>query len=230
MENRPDSRPRRRRPGAFALAALVAGAGLVASVVIMSALGAMPVSAAPTTSCDSSGSPVTVHYEIAGGYPGSASGFAVSGVVLSNFPADCDGATVTLAMWGNSAGDPSVVPSSDKLLSTADSTLDPCSQKSLSTPLVVTNESITLSLCATGGPAGYASVHDLTLLTLFVPATSGGALGASTSNSPAGTVVPTPVTGAAPSLASDLLALGIALLLAGAVVYASGARRWHGTN
>jgi hypothetical protein len=133
-------------------------------------------------------------------------------------------------MWGNSAGDPSVAPSSDKLLSTADSTLDPCSQKSLSTPLVVTNESITLSLCATGGLAGYASVHDLTLLTLFVPATSGGALGASTSNSPAGTVVPTPVTGTAPSLASDLLALGIALLLAGAVVYASGARRWHGTN
>lgn len=190
-------------------------------------------------SCDS-GSPVSVHYEIAvGSYPGSNSGAAVSGVVLSGFPAACDGAAVTLEMRGNRAGDPLLTP--NILLSTADSKLDPCSQRVLSTPLVVTNGSITLSLCERGGQAGYASVHDLTLLTLLMsapiptststptPTPTSGVLGVHTSPSPSqrhhssvlGATTLTPATGAdLPVVISRVfMILSMAFMLAGLWVW-----------
>lgn len=237
MGNRSEFHPWRRGTGALGLTMLLAGAGLVAAVAIMSALGAMPVYADSSSTCDSSGSPVTVHYEVAvGSYPGVTSSFAVSSVVLSDFPTACDGVAVKLEMLGNSAGDPSVAPSANTLLSTADSTLDPCTQDALTAPLVVAaNGSITLPLCATGGPAGYVSVHDITELGLFLSATTGGVLGISTASpAPAGgvlgTSVVTPVTGSGSSLSSNLIAVGIGLLIIGAFAIASAARRPHPTE
>jgi hypothetical protein len=196
----------------------------------------MPAYAAPSPSCDSTGSPVTVHYEAAvGSHPQINSGGVVTGVVLSDFPTACDGFAVKLEMLGNSAGDPSVAPRADTLLSTADSTLDPCTQDSLTAPLVVAaNGSITLQLCATGGPAGYVSMHDLTELSLFLSAPTGGVLGISTASpAPAGAVlgtsVVTPATGSGSSLSSNLLGVGIGLLIIGAFAIAGAARRRHPT-
>ena len=236
MDYRSEFHSWRRGTGALALTILLAGAGLIAAVAIMAALGAMPAYAQSSTPCDSAGSPVTVHYEAAvGSYPGVTSPVAVSGVVLSDFPAACDGVAVKLEMLGNSAGDPSVAPNADTLLSTADSTLDPCTQDSLTAPLVVAaNGSITLPLCATGGPAGYVSVHDLTQLSLFLSAPTGGVLGISTASpTPTGPVlgtsVVTPATGSGSSLSSNLLGVGIGLMIIGAFAIAGAARRRHPT-
>jgi LPXTG-motif cell wall-anchored protein len=148
---------------------------------------------------------------------------------LSGFPAGCNGEAAKLEMRGNSAGDPSVAPSADTLLSTADSTLDPCSQATLAHPLVISGGSITLSLCATGGPAGYVVVHDLTLLSLFLSPSSSGVAGTTTTPSRSsgvagiGTVVPS--TGAASSLSAPLLGLGVALLLGGWIAIVGATRR-----
>jgi hypothetical protein len=209
---------------------LVAGAALIAGVAVTSVLGATPGYAA--SSCDSSGSPVTVHYEAAlGSYPGVTSGVAVSGVVLSNFPAACNGSAVKLEVRGNSAGDPSVPAAADTLLSTADSTVNPCTQKPLSSPGVVTNAAISLVLCPTGGPAGYFSVHDITLVSLFLAQATGGVAATTTATpSPTGGVagisVVTPATGGAMPVPSGLLGLGVALMLVGGfAVGATGYRR-----
>jgi hypothetical protein len=138
-------------------------------------------------------------------------------------------------MLGNNAGDPSVAPSANTLLSTADSTLDPCTQDSLTAPLVVAaNGSITLPLCATGGPAGYVSMYDITQLSLFLSTPAGGVLGISTASPTAtgpalGTSVVTPATGSGSSLSSNLLGVGIGLIIIGAFAIASAARRRHPT-
>jgi hypothetical protein len=207
---------------------LVAGAGLIAGVGIMTALGAMPVYAQAASSCDAAGSPVTVHYLGAlGSYAGVNSRWAVSGVVLSDFPPACDGVAVKLLMLGNSAGDPSLAYGADTLLSTADSTLDPCTQQALAAPLVVADGSISLSLCAAGGPGGYVSVHDITALSLFLSAPSGPPATATSSPTASGgaggsTVVPN--TGSGSSLGSNLLGVGIGLLIIGAFAVAGAAR------
>ncbi len=229
MPNRSEPNSKRQQPVVWALAALVTGAGLLASVAVLAFLGVMPVSA-QATSCESF-PPVTVHYETAvGSYRGISSGVAVSGVDLSGFPTGCDGHTVTLQMWGNSAGDPSEPFSADTLLSTANSALDPCTQAPLASPVVVANGSITLTLCPTHGVARYASVHDLTALNLLVSATTpaqvvkGQSTTAPTSTSSSspgkhgGTLAATtPSSGAhlPVSLAEFLLLLGFALVVIG---------------
>ncbi len=217
-------------PRGFALAALLAGGGLLASVALLAALGVMPV-AAEQPSCGL-GPPVVVHYETAvGTHPAIDSRVAVSGVVLSGFPSACDGETVRLEMWGNTAGDPSVPLSGDRLLSTADSRLAPClPRRALSTPVVVgTNGAITLSLCPGGGPAGYVSVHDLTRLSLSMsPAPRSGQVKGQSTTKPSGPPgsagqhggvlgATTPLTGAhLPLVLSwSLMLIGIALLFLG---------------
>jgi hypothetical protein len=144
------------------LATCVLVASIVTAVgVVLPAFLAAPASA--LGSCDTS-IPVVVSYTV-GGQPGS---MKVSAVELTGFPVSCDGATVVLQLWGNSAGDPSVPMSGDTLLSMADSTLDPCTKATLATPLTVTGGNIDLPLCPTGGAGGDASVHDLTLVALTV--------------------------------------------------------------
>ncbi|MGH9070433.1 MAG: hypothetical protein ACRDX8_04515 [Acidimicrobiales bacterium] len=190
---------------------LLCGAGLIVGAALTAILGAPLVDA--QAGCDASGTPVSVHY---------ATVFRngqgeVSAVTLTGFPAACDGQTVTLQMYGNSTGNPSLPLSSDKLLSTADSALDPCTQSKLTRPLAVSSGAIALSLCGSGGPAGYAGVRELTDLSLYLPAVSGGVLGASTDPGSTGTVVPT--TGAGFSLSDLMLLLGILLLLVGVVLF-----------
>ncbi|MGC1908784.1 MAG: hypothetical protein WA809_04195 [Candidatus Dormiibacterota bacterium] len=187
----------------------VAGSVLVLSSALMAVLGATPVSA--QGSCDASGTPVTVSYQTAGS-DSAISGVAVSQVVLSGFPAACDGVTATLQLFGNTAGNPALPLSSDTVLSTANSTLDACTRKQLATPLEVNAGSLTLPLCASGGSGGYVSVHDLTALALYLPAgPGGGVLAASTT----GTGAAVPVTGASLPWASLVLLLGLLLLVAG---------------
>jgi hypothetical protein len=222
MAHGPESHRRTRRSGILALAALVAGAALIAGVAITSVVGATPGYAA--SSCDSSGSPVRIKYEAAvGSYPGVTSAVAVSGIVMTDFPAACNGSAVKLEVRGNSAGDPSLAPAADRLLSTADSTVNPCTQKQLSHPGVVTNAAISLVLCPAGGPAGYFSVHDVTLLSLFLAEASGGVVTTNPTPTPtpsptggvAGISVVTPSTGSASPVTFDLLGLGVALMLVG---------------
>lgn len=222
----------------LALISAAIGAGMLASVALLVGLGVVPVSA-QQAACDQI-PPVAVHYQtVAGHYPGVTSAIAVSGVVLSGFPGACDGHTVTLRMWGNSAGDPSLPVSSDRLLSTANSSLQPCTQRTLSRPVVVTNGSIALALCAAGGPGGYVSVHDLTALALLVSAegTQGQVKAQSTtapsSGPPSPGLVPPPrhqgtLGATTPSSGAHLLlALAEFLVVMGAALLALGVWMWR---
>jgi hypothetical protein len=187
----------------------VAGSVSVIASALMAVLGATPVSA--QGSCDASGTPVTVTY-LSTGSDSAISGVAISQVVLSGFPAACDGMTATLQLFGNPAGNAALPLSSDTLLSTANSALDACTGKQLATPLEVSSGSLTLPLCASGGAGRYVSVHDLTALALYLPAgPGGGVLAASTTGS--GALVP--VTGASLPWDSLVLLLGLLLLVAG---------------
>ncbi len=143
------------------LACVLVASIMTAVGVVVLAFLAPPVSA--QGSCDTS-TPVVVSYTV-GGQPGS---MKVSSLDLSGFPVNCDGATVVVQMWGNTAGDPSVPMSADTLLSTADSTLDPCTQTTLATPMTVAGGTIDLSLCPISGAAGEVSVRELTLVALVV--------------------------------------------------------------
>ncbi len=155
--------------------------GVLTGLIVLGALagtglggsGSWPVGEVPgfsdayaLGSCDVAGAPALVRLMV--GWGGALSAPAVSGASVDGLPATCDGATVELQFWGNPAGDPKVPPSGDSLLSTARSTLDPCTQVQLANPVAIVNGALTLSLCPSGGPAAYADVHDLTLLTLFV--------------------------------------------------------------
>lgn len=197
------------------------GALLIAGAGAASLLGATPAYA--TSTCDSSGSPVSVHYVVPAADP-----HHVSSLVLSDFPAACDGSAVKLDFYGNGAGDPSQPQSNDTLLSSADSTLDPCTQQTLAHPYVVSSESITLTLCATGGAAGVVDVHDLTLLQLFLAPASGGVAATTTSPPPtsgvSGLSTVTPTTGAGSSLLA-FAAAGAALIVLGLLAIAGAAPR-----
>lgn len=115
--------------------------------------------------CGASSAPATAHFVAAMG--ADRVGY-ISAVDLSGFDAGCDGDTAVLRLWGNPAGDPAVPLSGDSLLATLDSTLDSCTQLPLNTPMTVQDGNIDLGLCPTGGPAAYVSIHDLTLVELFV--------------------------------------------------------------
>jgi hypothetical protein len=94
----------------------------------------------------------------------------VAGVTLHGFDEDtCDGQPVTVTLSGNQAGNPAA-PATD-VLSSFDSTVNACSGKALSEPVVVKDGSISLRGCqSTKDPAlgAYADLHDLTLLRVEV--------------------------------------------------------------
>ena len=139
--------------------------GVAVFAVYAAASNARPATAASTeVSCSASSAPVTAHYVAAMGT--NHVGY-ISAVDLSGFAAGCDGDTAVLQLWGNTAGDPSVPMSGDSLLATLDSRLDSCTQLPL-TPMTVHDGNIDLTLCPTGGPAAYVSIHDLTLVALVV--------------------------------------------------------------
>jgi uncharacterized repeat protein (TIGR01451 family) len=159
----------RRRRAKVPLRSLVATAGFVVfSATAVWAIGAVtlpvPADATTTSFCEVSVGAVVPSYTVNEG----ASGFDVSAIDLTGFPDGCDGATVVLQLWGNVAGDPSTPLVSDTLLSTADSTTDPCTGIPRAMPKTVSSEAIHLPLCPTGGPGTYASLHDLTALVLIV--------------------------------------------------------------
>jgi hypothetical protein len=129
------------------------------------ALAATPMTDTPACVATSQG--VTTHFVLAYGHrpvPG------VAEVVLRGFDeGTCDGQPVIVTLSGNQAGDPAA--DATDLLSTYDSTVDPCSGGALTDPVFIKNDSITLRGCqTTNDPAlgAYADVHDLTLLRVEV--------------------------------------------------------------
>ena len=156
--------PRRRwRHGAAAWA----GAGvLLASVVCGLGMGSIVMWALPAaaqSSCDTS-TPVVLSYgTVTGGSGGHGVRPTPVGILRRLRRRHCGSAH----LYGNSAGDPSVAKASDQLLSTADSTLDPCTGAALSSPGVVAGGAIDLPLCSSGAAAD-VSVHDLTLVGVSV--------------------------------------------------------------
>lgn len=142
---------------------VLAGSALAASIGLT--VGAPPADAAPVpASC--TGAPVVVADFAAS--VGADHVARITKVTLEDFSAGCDGQTVVLQWWGNPAGDPSVPLTGDTLLATLDSSRDACNQTLLPVPTTVVGGALSLSLCPTGGPVADVSVHDLTLLALFV--------------------------------------------------------------
>jgi hypothetical protein len=124
------------------------------------ALGASP------SACVSDSRGVRVHFrtDFSTGDP------AISGVELVGLdPSSCDGEPVTVTLSGNDEGDPSKPPT--RMLSSLDSSLDPCTGKPTHPPVVITGGRITLLGCPTlTAPSGaaYADLHDATRLTIEV--------------------------------------------------------------
>ena len=205
------------------VASVLGGLGMVSIV-----LWAAPVAA--QSSCDTS-TPVVLSYSTVAG----AASVMVSAVHLSGLPAGCDGGTVIAQLYGNSAGDPSVAKASDQLLSTVDSTLDPCTRAALSSPGVVTGGTIGLPLCPSGGAGGDVSVHDLTLVEVSVNGLPVPVALAAVGGQSSGEATH-PVTNAASETKSgglaftgadllELVSLGLLLLLAGVFLAWLGRRR-----
>jgi hypothetical protein len=94
----------------------------------------------------------------------------VAGVTLHGFDEDtCDGQPVTVTLSGNPAGNPAA--DATDLLSTFDSTLDPCTGAQVKDPVVVKHGAISLHGCQSTSDASlgaYADVHDLTQLEVEV--------------------------------------------------------------
>jgi hypothetical protein len=155
----------RSRFGKLRLACLVlAVPGVLLIGAAGPALGATP--SLDASGCASSSQGVSVHFDLArsGATPG------ISGVQLSGFDAgQCDGQPVEVTLFGNQAGNTPADPS--ELLSTLDSSLDPCSGKSAAAPVLIHSGAVSLHGCAhvkSGSGAAFASVHDLTRLTVSV--------------------------------------------------------------
>ena len=150
-------------------ASTAAGAALAAALLMLAApAGAEAVTPVTgTPGCLPSSKGVTVHYEL-----GQASGPepGIAGLTLQGFDSHtCDGQPVVVTLSGNSAGDPSATATD--LLSTLDSSRDACTGAKLAEPKVIDKGTITLSGCAgtdDAQRAAYASVHDLTRLTVTV--------------------------------------------------------------
>ncbi|HZY76687.1 MAG TPA: LPXTG cell wall anchor domain-containing protein [Jatrophihabitantaceae bacterium] len=163
---------------------------------------AQPAQAATSGSaCAAATSGAQVHFLTDFG-SSSPDGSAIAGVTVDGFDAGaCDGLPVTVIITGNAAG--SDADPASELLSTLDSTLDPCTGAKLGAAGTIAGGSITLHGCASvHDPSGaaYASMHDATALTVkvadaAVPVTIGGV---ATSSTPP----PTSST-AAPSSGSD---------------------------
>lgn len=113
--------------------------------------------------------PISAHFTLAN--PPDQGPGSVSGVELAGFDSSsCDGYTVVLTLSGNPAGDPAV-PATESL-GTYDTSLDPCTQVPAARPVVISNGGITVAGCATGGPARYADLHDVTALDIRVGSTT----------------------------------------------------------
>lgn len=154
------------------------------ALVRVTTSGAAPRAPATSssTSCDKGRPPAVVYFgEAPTPRTPSPRLVQVRSVTIRGLAPACDGATVVLDIGGNRAGDPSEPAA---LLSTADSAVEPCSQKTRSSPLTVEHGSIGLTLCARGGPARDTPAYEVTRLALLVtgfevpvtpvPGTAGG--------------------------------------------------------
>lgn len=154
-------------------------------------------------------------------------GPAIAKVTVGNLDAGCDGSPVLLVLSGNQAGDP--LAPADERLTTLDSALDPCAQTARDHAPVVHGGTITLDACLSGGPAQYASVHDVTQVTLRVRGHLTAVLGETIQRSPgqdtsaaATPLGDLPFTG---SWAALTFWIGVAASLSGALLIGFARRR-----
>lgn len=116
--------------------------------------------------CTVDGGEAAVHYSLddsADPKTASITGIRISGLVVSGC---ADPLPSSITIKGTPSGDPSVEPT--ETLTSLDSTRDPCTGQELAQPTFVTNGAISWTACPTGGPGGYANVHDATRLILRV--------------------------------------------------------------
>lgn len=149
----------------------IASASIAIGFAALSATGATAHAATPSDApavCTVDGSDASVHYVVRNATNSNAaaiSGISITGLVVS----ECaDPLPATLTIKGTPSGDPSVEPT--ETLTSLDSTRDPCTGQKLPQPSFVTNGAISWTACPTGGPGGYANVHDATRLILQVAA------------------------------------------------------------
>jgi hypothetical protein len=146
--------------------------GATLALLVTAMVARAPAAAAAGTSgaaCAAATSGAHVHY-VTGFVAGAADGPAIAGLTIDGFDAAaCDGLPVQVVISGNAAG--SDVDPADELLSTLDSTLDPCTGAKLGTSVTISAGSITLNGCASvhdPNGAAYASIHDATQLVVKV--------------------------------------------------------------
>lgn len=198
-----------RRPArtqrALASALAVAAAALGLFVLAQPAQAATPSGA----SCVAATSGAHVHFLTDFG-TGSPDGSEIAGLTIDGFDAAaCDGLPVEVIISGNAAG--SDADPADELLSTLDSTLDPCTGAKLGAPVTIAGGAITLNGCAAvhdSKGAAYASIHDATQLALKVggaaiPAVIGGAATTATPTSTAPTTPHSSISNAGSGTSSN---------------------------
>lgn len=225
------SRPRSWASSGLAIATAVAG------VVFMTLGGTAAFGAAAGTAldpCVALGHGDHVHFLVDQSARPSP---AMSGAVISGLDqTSCDGKSVIVTFFGNTAGNPNQQMSQDKRLAVFDSARNPCTGQVLTDPLHVAAGTITLHGCAlVTDPtrAAYVDIHDVTLMRVQVngqdigtgpPAT---VLGETFTNGQSGSRssghgADLPFTGTSAALT---FWTGVALVLFGTLTYYCGVRR-----
>lgn len=220
--------PRRRRLPSSALV-LIAGLLLVLASTTDAFGAARGTTFAP---CVGSGQIAALSYKVGvAGHTPAVAGWSITGLSRDG----CDGSSVVLITQGNSAGDPAA-PATETL-ATYDSKLDPCTHVPLAQPVVVEGGHITVAGCATGGTAGFTSIHDVTQVSLNVRGDTittvlgetfsepGSSPSSGTTGKGASVLATTeqlPFTG---SYAALTFWLGVLTLLGGLIIFLIGRRR-----
>lgn len=140
---------------------------LVVGAVSGAILVAAPDAAAATGSgCIAATSGAQVHFLV--DFAGADA--TISGLTITGFDSSaCDGLPVTVVINGNKAGDPG--QPADELLTTLDSTRDPCTNAELAPAVTVSGGTVTLRGCSSvtdPNQAAYADLHDATQLVVTV--------------------------------------------------------------
>lgn len=178
------------RAGTRRVSVMAALFAVIVAVAAMFVGSPVAFAAAPSaSSCVAATHGAQAHF-ITAFVAGSPDGIVIAGMTVDGFDAGaCDGLPVTVVISGNAAG--STAAPADVLLSTLDSTLDPCTGVTLGGPLTISGGAITLHGCATvHDPSGaaYASIHDATQLAVKVAgATIPAVIGGGTTSPPTGT-------------------------------------------
>lgn len=121
---------------------------------------------ASSAACTVDGTNATVHFTLtpsAAAPKAQITALRISGLSTSGCAHPLP---VMVTIKGTPSGDPA--GTTTETLTVLHSTTDPCTGDPLARPTYVTGGAITLTACPTGGPGGYADVHDATRLVVRV--------------------------------------------------------------